>query len=218
MQRRHFLATSAGALLARAGWQRREASLLVPGVVMSGLTAWEAASPWLPPHARPLGASSLAAALLLGTAAWLLLLRFVQTLNAVELLNIDLDIADTALGQITLIKTKIAADRAGRQVDGLVHAGEFFDHAHRHLGRLWIDPVHRLTRLAHQARRGRYDPAHGGLRRQRQGQNVPGRPHTTTDDQQANTQPPGMAFHRRNDLGHEITSVLRAPRAQIRTT
>lgn len=82
---------AAGALLARAGWQQREASLLVPGVVMSGLAAWEAASPWLPPHAWPLGASSFAAALLLGTAAWLLLLRFVQTLNAVELLNIDLE-------------------------------------------------------------------------------------------------------------------------------
>jgi signal transduction histidine kinase len=85
-----------GLWLARRAWCAVDAPLLaaaaftVPALLLDGLRlppmgAWSLAG------AEPLPLQPYALALLLGTAAWRLLLRFVETLNAVELLNIDLE-------------------------------------------------------------------------------------------------------------------------------
>lgn len=91
------LALLAGGLwLARQAWRAGDAALLtaaalaVPTVLLDAgrlppLGAWALAG------AEPLPLQPYALALLLGAAAWRLLLRFVDTLNAVELLNIDLE-------------------------------------------------------------------------------------------------------------------------------
>ncbi|MDP3221681.1 MAG: histidine kinase, partial [Rubrivivax sp.] len=82
---------AAGLVLARAGWRRDDGRLLVSGLVLAVLGTWLVVAPALPAGGQGLAVPSVAAALTLGTAGWLLLLRFVQTLNAVELLNIDLE-------------------------------------------------------------------------------------------------------------------------------
>jgi len=82
---------AAGLVLARAGWQRDDGRLLVPGVVLALLGPWQAVATGLSTSGQGVAVPSVAAALMLGSAGWLLLLRFVQTLNAVELLNIDLE-------------------------------------------------------------------------------------------------------------------------------
>lgn len=86
----------AGLALAQRGWQRGDARLLWPGAVLGLAAAVDllrlppqalATAPWH--EALPLLPWALAA--LLGSAAWLLLARFVETLNAAELLNVDLE-------------------------------------------------------------------------------------------------------------------------------
>ncbi|MBX3599399.1 MAG: hypothetical protein KF863_02155 [Rubrivivax sp.] len=89
-----------GLALAQRGWQRADARLLWPGAVLllgaaadllrlppAALAAMPGAAPW---H-EPLPLLPWALAALLGSAAWLLLARFVETLNAAELLNVDLE-------------------------------------------------------------------------------------------------------------------------------
>ncbi|HNT38164.1 MAG TPA: ATP-binding protein [Rubrivivax sp.] len=85
-----------GLWLAWQAWRTGDVALLlaaalaVPAVLLDAarlppLGAWTLAG------AEPLPLQPYALALLLGAAAWRLLLRFVDTLNAVELLNIDLE-------------------------------------------------------------------------------------------------------------------------------
>ncbi|MBX3635326.1 MAG: hypothetical protein KF683_08080 [Rubrivivax sp.] len=85
-----------GLALALRGWQRGQTRLLWPGAVLAIAAAADllrlppsalGSAPWH--EALPLLPWALAA--LLGSAAWLLLARFVQTLNAAELLNVDLE-------------------------------------------------------------------------------------------------------------------------------
>ncbi|MCW5609768.1 MAG: hypothetical protein KIS83_03630 [Rubrivivax sp.] len=89
-----------GLALAQRGWQRADARLLWPGAVLllgaaadllrlppAALGVTPGAAPW---H-EPLPLLPWALAALLGSAAWLLLARFVETLNAAELLNVDLE-------------------------------------------------------------------------------------------------------------------------------
>lgn len=82
---------AAGAWWLAAGWRGGDARRLVPGAMLAVAGVAEAAAA-LPgwPSAPPLGLS-LAVCALLGVAGWMLLLRFVETLNALELLNIDLE-------------------------------------------------------------------------------------------------------------------------------
>ena len=82
-----------GLALVAAGWRRAEAALAVPGGVLALAALHDGLAPWRAPMAAAdaLPALPLALALLLGVAAWTLLLRFVQALNVVELLNIDLE-------------------------------------------------------------------------------------------------------------------------------
>ncbi len=82
---------AAGAVVARAGWQQDDGRLLVPGAALALLGVGAAAAGLLPYAAVPLSALPLGTAIVFGAAGWLLLLRFVQTLNAVEVLNIDLE-------------------------------------------------------------------------------------------------------------------------------
>lgn len=83
----------AGLALFAAGWRRADGVLAVPGGVLALAALHDALGPWRGALAAAdaIPALPLALALLLGAAAWTLLLRFVQTLNAVELLNIDLE-------------------------------------------------------------------------------------------------------------------------------
>jgi len=84
-----LLAAATGARLLRHGWPAGEARLLVPGVALLLLPLADLGR-WLgDPGALPL--QPYAAGVFLFAAAWVLLLRFVETLNAVELLNIDLE-------------------------------------------------------------------------------------------------------------------------------
>ena len=85
-----------GLALAHRGWRRADARLLWPGAVLTMAAAADLlrlppatlpAAPWH--EALPLLPWALAA--LLGGAAWRLLARFVDTLNAAELLNVDLE-------------------------------------------------------------------------------------------------------------------------------
>lgn len=82
----------AGLTLVLRGWRAGDAKQLGPGAALALAAAADAvrlapAGPW--PEALPLLPWALAA--LVFTAAWLLLVRFVQTLNAAELLNVDLE-------------------------------------------------------------------------------------------------------------------------------
>ena len=76
-----------------AGWRRDDRALVVTGGMLALAAAQDGLAPWRDALAAAdaLPALPLALAVLLGVAAWTLLLRFVQTLNAVELLNIDLE-------------------------------------------------------------------------------------------------------------------------------
>lgn len=82
----------AGLALALRGWRAADARQIGPAAALALAGAGDAvrlapAGPW--PEALPLLPWALAA--LVVTAAWLLLVRFVQTLNAAELLNVDLE-------------------------------------------------------------------------------------------------------------------------------
>ncbi|MDZ7589672.1 MAG: sensor histidine kinase [Rubrivivax sp.] len=81
----------AGAWWFVAGWRDGDARRLVPGAMLTaaGFAEAAAALPALP--AAPALGMPLALGALLGVAGWMLLLRFVETLNALELLNIDLE-------------------------------------------------------------------------------------------------------------------------------
>lgn len=86
-----FLA--AAAVLCAAGWRARTAArwLLVPGIALVALAVHDllgAAGAW---GAAQVDLLSFAAPVLVGAAAWALLARFVDTLNAAELLNVDLE-------------------------------------------------------------------------------------------------------------------------------
>lgn len=83
------LGAGTGAWLAWRGWRRGDARLLVPGVVLALLSLADILRPLADPGAMPWQPWALA--LFFGAAAWLLLLRFVETLNTLELLNIDLE-------------------------------------------------------------------------------------------------------------------------------
>lgn len=85
-----------GLALAQRGWSPGDARLLWPGAVLALGSAADLLR--LPPLAlgtapwhEPLPLLPWALAALLGSAAWLLLARFVETLNAAELLNVDLE-------------------------------------------------------------------------------------------------------------------------------
>lgn len=79
---------AAGLIMVAAGWQRDASRLLVPGAMLTVLAA-----PGLLPGAveTPVLALPIAAVVLFASAGWTLLVRFVETLNAVELLNVDLE-------------------------------------------------------------------------------------------------------------------------------
>lgn len=79
----------AGAWLAAVGARRGDARLLWPGLVLVAAALADLARPAWNPEALPMLPWAMAA--LLGAAGWLLLVRFVETLNAAELLNIDLE-------------------------------------------------------------------------------------------------------------------------------
>ncbi|MDP1649011.1 MAG: sensor histidine kinase [Rubrivivax sp.] len=81
----------AGLQWARAGWRRDDARRFVPGFMLVVVAVAEAAAVLASAPLRPALALPLAMAVMLGMAGWLLLLRFVETLNAVELLNVDLE-------------------------------------------------------------------------------------------------------------------------------
>jgi signal transduction histidine kinase len=83
------LGAATGAWLTWRGWRRDDGRLLVPGVVLAALSAADILRPLADPGAMPWQPWALA--LFFGAAAWLLLLRFVETLNTLELLNIDLE-------------------------------------------------------------------------------------------------------------------------------
>jgi signal transduction histidine kinase len=78
-----------GLRLAAAGHRRADGRLLWAGAVLLALTVADLVRLPLLPEALP--AMPWAMAGLLGAAGWLLLLRFVETLNAAELLNVDLE-------------------------------------------------------------------------------------------------------------------------------
>lgn len=92
-----MLVLLAGALwLGRRAWHAGDAALLAAAAFMVPALALDLLR--LPPldafalaGAEPLPLRPYALALLLGGAAWRVLVRFVETLNAVELLNIDLE-------------------------------------------------------------------------------------------------------------------------------
>lgn len=79
----------AGLWLAAAGWRRGDGRLLWPGVGLGLLAATDLVRLPVQPEALPVLSWAMAA--LLGAAGWLAVVRFVETLNAVELLNIDLE-------------------------------------------------------------------------------------------------------------------------------
>jgi hypothetical protein len=85
-----------GLWLAWRSWCAADAPLLaaaaftVPALLLDGLRL-PPLDAWALGGAEPLPLQPYALALLLGTAAWRLLTRFVETLNAVELLNVDLE-------------------------------------------------------------------------------------------------------------------------------
>ncbi len=81
----------AGAVLARAAWPAGRAGLLACGLVLAGLGGLQAVGAVLPPAWQAPAVPETAALVVLGTAGWLWLLRFVQNLNTLELLNIDLE-------------------------------------------------------------------------------------------------------------------------------
>jgi signal transduction histidine kinase len=83
------LIAASGAVLAASSWRRRAAPLLACGCALVLLGLSDALRPLLEPGTLP--AQPWAMAVLFGAASWMLLLRFVETLNAVELLNIDLE-------------------------------------------------------------------------------------------------------------------------------
>ncbi|MBX3638760.1 MAG: hypothetical protein KF683_25585, partial [Rubrivivax sp.] len=85
-----------GLALAQRGWRPGDVRLLWPGAVLALGSAADLLR--LPPLAlgtapwhEPLPLLPWALAALLGSTAWLLLARFVETLNAAELLNVDLE-------------------------------------------------------------------------------------------------------------------------------
>lgn len=84
---------AAGALLAHASTRSRSAAtwLLLPGVALVSLALHDLLLRWhlLPPDRGDL--LGFAAPVVLATAGWALLTRFVDTLNATELLNVDLE-------------------------------------------------------------------------------------------------------------------------------
>jgi signal transduction histidine kinase len=87
-------AALAGAALVVAGWSSADGRLLVPGALLALTTAAAALWPWLaaqPPAAAPVLALPWAMAVFAGSLGWLLLLRFVHTLDAAELLAEDLE-------------------------------------------------------------------------------------------------------------------------------
>jgi signal transduction histidine kinase len=84
-----LLLAGCGAWLAAAGWRRPDARLIVGGAVVFVLGLADTLRPGIDPGVPP--ALPWAMAVLLGLASWMLLLRFVETLNTAELLNIDLE-------------------------------------------------------------------------------------------------------------------------------
>ena len=85
----HIALALAGVWLAADGARRGDARLLWPGVVLVVTALADLTRPTWSTEALPMFPWALAA--LLGTGGWLLLVRFVETLNAAEVLNIDLD-------------------------------------------------------------------------------------------------------------------------------
>jgi signal transduction histidine kinase len=88
-----LLFAGTGIVLMRAGWRAHGASgwLLAPGAALLLLASHDAAGIaglWPPEQASLL---PYAVALLVGAGSWALLSRFVETLNAAELLNVDLE-------------------------------------------------------------------------------------------------------------------------------
>jgi signal transduction histidine kinase len=81
--------TLAGVWLAAAGSRSGDGRLAWPGTALAALTAIDLVRLPLQPEALPLLPWALSA--LLAGAGWLLLVRFVETLNAAELLNVDLE-------------------------------------------------------------------------------------------------------------------------------
>jgi signal transduction histidine kinase len=79
----------AGAAWVWGGWRQGDGRLAVPGAWLLAASGHDLLRLPLDPDALP--ALPLALAVMLGVAAWMLLLRFVQTLNAVELLKVDLE-------------------------------------------------------------------------------------------------------------------------------
>ena len=91
-----LLLLAGGLWLALRAWQAADAALLAAAAFVLPAAALDVLR--LPPlqavaltGAEPLPLQPYALGLLLGAAAWRLLLRFIETLNAVELLNIDLE-------------------------------------------------------------------------------------------------------------------------------
>jgi len=86
------LLAGAGLALAAAGWRAADPRRLLPGLMLVLAALHDGLWPALDSAgAEALPAMPLAVFVLLGTGAWSLLLHFVQTLNAVELLKIDLE-------------------------------------------------------------------------------------------------------------------------------
>jgi signal transduction histidine kinase len=79
----------AGLWLAAAGFRRGDGRLLWPGAVLAVLASTDLVRLSVQPEALPVLTWAMAA--LLGAAGWLAVVRFVETLNAAELLNIDLE-------------------------------------------------------------------------------------------------------------------------------
>ncbi|MBL8341186.1 MAG: hypothetical protein JNL30_06925 [Rubrivivax sp.] len=89
-----LMAAGAGALLVAAGWRAIDGRLLTPGALLAVTAGAAALWPWLglPSLAGPPAlALPWAMAVLAGALGWWLLLRFVHTLDAAELLAVDLE-------------------------------------------------------------------------------------------------------------------------------
>jgi signal transduction histidine kinase len=87
-------AAGAGLAIAAAGWAPTDGRLLAPGALFALTAATAALWPWVAtaaPAQPPVLALPFAMALLGGALGWLLLLRFVHTLDAAELLAADLE-------------------------------------------------------------------------------------------------------------------------------
>jgi signal transduction histidine kinase len=84
---------AAGLLLAIAGARARSAAgwLLLPGMALAALALHDLLQRWRVWPADQGDLLGFAAPVVLATAGWALLTRFVETLNAAELLNVDLE-------------------------------------------------------------------------------------------------------------------------------